>query len=100
MCGNTWYTMIGGCYGSTPLNIKAIMGATKELKPRPLGEPCKPVMRLNGLEPLAAEDCVNTIGLPSLNAGECCNIAGSSRAKTPMMNHNYADAMDTAKLHV
>merc|ERR1719277_2201001 len=59
-----------------------------------------PVMRLSGLEALNAEDCVNSIGLPFVNVGERCNIAGSLKFKKLMMAGNYGEAMDIAKKQV
>merc|ERR1719428_1422122 len=92
--------MTGACCGSTPPHIKAIKEATKDCKPRPLPPVGKPVMRLSGLEALVAEDCVNSIGLPFVNVGERCNIAGSAKFKKLMMNGNYGEAMDIAKKQV
>merc|ERR1719191_2642378 len=97
---NGWVNMIGGCCGSTPPHIKAIKEATKDCKPRPLPAVGKPVMRLSGLEPLIAEDCVNSIGLPFVNVGERCNIAGSAKFKKLMMAGNFGEAMDIAKKQV
>jgi len=97
---NNWVNMIGGCCGSTPPHIKAIREACKDIKPRPLPPLGKPVMRLSGLEPLIAEDCVNNIGLPFVNVGERCNIAGSIKFKKLMMAGNYGAAMDIAKQQV
>jgi 5-methyltetrahydrofolate--homocysteine methyltransferase len=95
-----WVNMIGGCCGSTPAHIAAIREATKDLMPRPLPDVCKPVMRLSGLEGLIAENCVNSIGLPFINVGERCNIAGSLKFKKLMMAGNFTEAMDIAKKQV
>merc|ERR1719428_2779883 len=92
--------MTGACCGATPAHIKAIKEATQDMKPRPLPPVGKPVMRLSGLEALVAEDCVNSIGLPFVNVGERCNIAGSAKFKKLMMNGNYGEAMDIAKKQV
>merc|ERR1719487_2342573 len=97
---NGWVNMIGGCCGSTPPHIKAIKEATQHIKPRPLPPVGRPVMRLSGLEPLIAEDCVNSIGLPFVNVGERCNIAGSLKFKKLMMSSDYGQAMDIAKKQV
>jgi len=97
---NGWVNLIGGCCGSTPQHIKAIKDATCDHKPRPLPPVCKPVMKLSGLEPLVAEDCVNNIGLPFVNVGERCNIAGSIKFKKLMMAGDYGQAMDIAKKQV
>merc|ERR1719498_661012 len=92
--------MIGGCCGSTPAHIKAIREATQNLKPRPLPKVGKPVMRLSGLQPLIADDCVNRLGMPFVNVGERCNIAGSAKFKKLMMAGDYGEAMDIAKKQV
>jgi 5-methyltetrahydrofolate--homocysteine methyltransferase len=97
---NNWVNMIGGCCGSTPPHIAAIREACKDIKPRPLPPLGKPVMRLSGLEPLVVEECVNNIGLPFVNVGERCNIAGSLKFKKLMMAGNYGAAMDIAKQQV
>ena len=55
------------------------------------------MMRLSGLEPLIVEDCVHNIGLPFVNAGERCNIAGSLKFQKRMMAGNCDEAMDIAK---
>merc|ERR1719456_1495379 len=70
------------------------------MPPRPLPPGCRTVMRLSGLEPLIAEDCVNNLGLPFINVGERCNIAGSAKFKKIMMAGKYAEAMDIAKKQV
>nr|UKS50382.1 B12-dependent methionine synthase isoform 2 [Karenia mikimotoi] len=95
-----WVNMIGGCCGSTPAHIAAVREACKDLTPRPLPLVGKPVMRLSGLEALVAEDCINSIGLPFVNVGERCNIAGSLKFKKLMMAGNYGEAMDIAKKQV
>jgi len=77
--------MIGGCCGSMPAHIKAIKEATQNLLPRPLPAQGKPLLRLSGLEPLVAEECVNHIGMPFVNVGERCNLAGSIKFKKLMM---------------
>jgi len=97
---NQWVNMIGGCCGSTPAHIAAIRQATKDLPPRDLPKVGKPFMRLSGLEPLIAEECVNRIGLPFVNVGERCNIAGSIKFKKLMMAGNFGEAMDIAKKQV
>ena len=46
------------------------------------------------------EDVHNHLGLPFLNVGERCNIAGSIKFKKLMMAGNYGAAMDIAKAQV
>ena len=69
-------------------------------KPRPLPSLGRPKMWLSGLERLIVEDCHNHLGLPFLNVGERCNVAGSIKFKKLLMAGNYAEAMDIAKQQV
>merc|ERR1711871_1013528 len=99
---NNWLNMVGGCCGSTPPHIKAIRERIieKGFKPRALPDIGRPKMWLSGLEDLVVDDVVNHLGMPFLNVGERCNIAGSLKFKKLMMAGNYADAMDIAKQQV
>ena len=99
---NNWINMVGGCCGSTPEHIAAIKAKIVEMsfKPRPLPMTRRPKMWLSGLEDLIVDDVVNHLGLPFLNVGERCNIAGSLKFKKLMMNGNYGEAMDIAKQQV
>ena len=99
---NNWLNMVGGCCGSTPAHIAAIKGLLKEkgFKPRPLPAARRPKMWLSGLEDLVVDDVVNHLGMPFLNVGERCNIAGSIAFKKIMMAGKYGEAMDIAKKQV
>eukprot|EP00519_Triparma_laevis_P012690 CAMPEP_0182496176 /NCGR_PEP_ID=MMETSP1321-20130603/4857_1 /TAXON_ID=91990 /ORGANISM="Bolidomonas sp., Strain RCC1657" /LENGTH=93 /DNA_ID=CAMNT_0024699719 /DNA_START=1 /DNA_END=279 /DNA_ORIENTATION=+ len=57
-------------------------------------------MWLSGLEDLVVDDCVNHLGLPFLNVGERCNIAGSKKFKNLIMAGDYGKCMDIAKQQV
>ena len=99
---NNWLNMVGGCCGSTPPHIAAIKSKIEDMsfKPRALPPVRRPKMWLSGLEDLIVDDCVNHLGMPFLNVGERCNIAGSLAFKKLMMNGKYAEAMDIAKKQV
>merc|ERR1719223_759305 len=99
---NNWLNMVGGCCGSTPPHIAAIKARIEEksFKPRPLPPKRRPKMRLSGLEDLVVDDVHNHLGLPFLNVGERCNIAGSIAFKKLMMAGKYLEAMDVAKKQV
>ena len=97
---NGWLNMVGGCCGSTPAHIKAIREVAAKYKPRKLPDIGRPKMWLSGLEDLVVEDVHNHLGLPFLNVGERCNIAGSMKFKKLMMKGDYASAMDIAKKQV
>jgi 5-methyltetrahydrofolate--homocysteine methyltransferase len=57
-------------------------------------------MWLSGLEDLVVDDVHNHLGLPFLNVGERCNIAGSIKFKKLMMKGDYGAAMDIANKQV
>ncbi len=95
-----WLNMVGGCCGSTPPHIKAIRERSRGYKPRPLPALGRPKMWLSGLEDLVVDDVHNHLGMPFLNVGERCNIAGSMKFKKLMMAGNYSAAMDIAKKQV
>merc|ERR1711871_1456080 len=99
---NNWLNMVGGCCGSTPEHVAAIKAKIEEknFRPRPLPLTRRPKMWLSGLEDLVVDDVVNHLGMPFLNVGERCNIAGSLKFKKLMMAGNYADAMDIARQQV
>ena len=99
---NQWVNLVGGCCGCTPEHISALkqMIADGGHKPRPLPDVGRPKMWLSGLEDLVVDDVHNHLGLPFLNVGERCNIAGSIKFKKLMMAGNYGAAMDIAKAQV
>ena len=97
---NEWLNMVGGCCGSTPPHIKAIRERSASFKPRKLPDLGRPKMWLSGLEDLVVDDVHNHLGMPFLNIGERCNIAGSMKFKKLMMAGNYSAAMDIAKKQV
>ena len=97
---NGWLNMVGGCCGSTPAHIKAIREVSESYKPRKLPDIGRPKMWLSGLEDMKVEDLHNHLGLPFLNVGERCNIAGSIKFKKLMMAGDYGAAMDIAKQQV
>ena len=95
---NGWVNMMGGCCGSTPPHIKAIYEACKDFAPRPLPTLGPPQMWLSGLEDFKiGPDTYNNCGLPFVNVGERCNIAGSRKFKRLIMEGKYPELMDIAK---
>eukprot|EP00903_Cladosiphon_okamuranus_P009574 g9116.t1 len=88
--------MLGGCCGSTPPHIKAMMEAVQHLPPRPLPPPREPFMWLSGLEDLV----VTKERFQFLNVGERCNVSGSIRFKKLILKGDYQTAMDVAKQQV
>jgi Homocysteine S-methyltransferase. len=76
---NGYLNIIGGCCGTSPANIKAIVEAVQQYSPRIVPEIPKQC-RLSGLEPL-------NIGPDSLfvNVGERTNVTGSAAFKRLVM---------------
>ncbi len=86
--------IVGGCCGTTPAHVRAIVEAVQDLPPRPIPaiEPC---CRLAGLEPL-------NIGPDSLfiNVGERTNVTGSAVFKRLIKAGDYNAALDVARQQV
>ncbi len=86
--------IVGGCCGTTPDHIAAIVRVIEGVAPRAL--PKLPVAcRLSGLEPL-------NIGAESLfvNIGERTNVTGSAKFKRLIKEEKYNEALDVARQQV
>ncbi len=86
--------IVGGCCGTTPQHIEAIVEGVSKFKPRSIPE--LPVRcQLSGLEPF-------NIGEDSLfvNVGERTNVTGSALFKRLIMNAEYETALDVARQQV
>ncbi|MCB1823444.1 MAG: homocysteine S-methyltransferase family protein, partial [Candidatus Competibacteraceae bacterium] len=86
--------IVGGCCGTTPTHIRAIVKAVQDLPPRPIPA-IEPPCRLAGLEPL-------NIGPDSLfiNVGERTNVTGSAVFKRLIKAGDYNAALDVARQQV
>ncbi len=86
--------IVGGCCGTTPAHIRAIVEAVRDLPPRPIPA-IEPRCRLSGLEPLS-------IGPDSLfvNVGERTNVTGSAVFKRLITKGDYTAALDVARQQV
>lgn len=82
--------IVGGCCGTTPDHIKAMVDATAGIKPRKLPE-IKRACRLSGLEPLIIDDQTLFV-----NVGERTNVTGSARFKRLIKEEKYDEALDVA----
>ena len=91
---NGFVNIVGGCCGTTPEHIRAIVEAVSQHPPRQL-PPIETQCRLSGLEPL-------NIGKESLfvNVGERTNVTGSARFKRLIMEGDYETALDVARQQV
>ena len=86
--------IVGGCCGTTPAHVRAIVEAVQDLPPRPIPA-IEPRCRLAGLEPL-------NIGPDSLfiNVGERTNVTGSAVFKRLIKAGDYNAALDVARQQV
>ena len=82
--------LVGGCCGTTPDHIRALVDNISELAPR-IPPELKPACRLSGLEPF-------NIGAESLfvNIGERCNVTGSAKFKRLILEEEYDEAISVA----
>ncbi|MDD5229024.1 MAG: methionine synthase, partial [Methylococcales bacterium] len=91
---NGYLNIIGGCCGTSPDTIRAIVNAVSKYPPRQLPEIPKHCA-LAGLEPL-------NITAESLfvNVGERTNVTGSAAFKRLIIEGNFEAALDVAKQQV
>jgi len=86
--------IVGGCCGTTPTHIAAIVDALSALPPRTVKSP-QHLTCLAGLEPLV-------IGPGSLfvNIGERTNVTGSARFRRLITEGKYEEALEVARSQV
>ncbi|MFM8342726.1 MAG: methionine synthase [Methylomonas sp.] len=91
---NGYLNIIGGCCGTSPDTIRAIVNAVSQHPPRQIPE-LEKKCHLSGLEPM-------TIGPETLfvNVGERTNVTGSAVFKKLIVEENYEAALDVAKQQV
>ncbi len=91
---NGYLNIIGGCCGTSPDTIKAIVKAVGKYPPRKIPE-LEKKCHLSGLEPMV-------IGPDTLfvNVGERTNVTGSAVFKKLIIEENYEAALDVAKQQV
>ena len=91
---NGYLNIIGGCCGTSPEYIKAIIDAVSPYPPRKIPE-IEIRCQLAGLEPFS-------IGADSLfvNVGERTNVTGSARFKRLIVEEDYDTALDVAREQV
>jgi len=86
--------IIGGCCGTTPTHIKAIVESIENKTPRALPEK-ETACRLAGLEP-----CNILPDSLFVNVGERTNVTGSARFKRLIKEGEYEQALDVARQQV
>ncbi|MGZ8191685.1 MAG: methionine synthase [Methylococcaceae bacterium] len=89
-----YLNIIGGCCGTSPAHIKAIVEAVKPYPPR-IVPVIEKQCRLAGLEPMS-------IGPGSLfvNVGERTNVTGSAAFKRLVIEGNFEAALEVARQQV
>ena len=89
-----WLNITGGCCGTTPAHIKAIVETVTPFKPRVVPA-IEPRLRLSGLEPL-------NVGGDSLfvNVGERTNVTGSKAFARLILSGDYPEALSVARQQV
>ncbi len=91
---NGFLNIVGGCCGTTPDHIRAIVQKVSGLAPRVVPE--LPVScQLSGLEP-----CTITPDSLFVNVGERTNVTGSAMFKRLIMEGDYETALDVARQQV
>lgn len=88
--------MVGGCCGTTPGHIKAIVDELKTMEPRKVPENT-PAIRLSGLEPLNIYDERIT---KFFMVGERTNVTGSPKFRRLITEENYEEALSVARQQV
>ena len=83
--------IVGGCCGTTPAHIRAIVQAVAGVPPRAIPVPEHPVTRFTGLETLNVVPESNFIMI-----GERTNVTGSARFRRLIVNDDYETALEVA----
>jgi 5-methyltetrahydrofolate--homocysteine methyltransferase len=86
--------ILGGCCGTTPEHIRAIVEATREVAPRVV-PPTNRRLRLSGLDVLDVRPDSNFI-----NIGERTNVTGSRVFAKMILANNFEDAVRVARQQV
>ncbi|GMH43322.1 hypothetical protein BSKO_11244 [Bryopsis sp. KO-2023] len=94
-CEDRIVNALGGCCGSTPDHIAAVVKMSKEYEPRETHE-IDDVMKLSGLEPLNYYPDETNMRKTFLNVGERCNVAGSIMYKKAIVDGDYDKAHSIA----
>jgi len=86
--------IIGGCCGTTPDHIKAMVEGVKNVPPRKIPKVHDYTM-LSGLEPLVIRPDTNFV-----NVGERTNVTGSKKFARLIKNDDYQEALSVAQHQV
>ena len=87
--------IVGGCCGTTPAHIQAIVKRLSDYPPRALPE-IQPMQTYSGLEPLR----LNPEESPFVMVGERTNVTGSPRFKKLIKNDDFEAGLEVARQQV
>lgn len=91
---NNFVNFIGGCCGTTPDHIAAMVKGVEGVKPRAVAAPL-PYSQLSGLEPLIIRPDTNFV-----NVGERTNVTGSRKFARLIKEGDLAEALSVAQHQV
>lgn len=91
-----YVNIVGGCCGTTPAHIKAVVEALDGVPPREIPKQV-PAMRLSGLEPLNICDERSS---SFLMVGERTNVTGSPKFSRLIKEDKYEEALEVARQQV
>lgn len=91
---NNFVNFIGGCCGTTPDHIAAMVKGVEGVKPRTVAAPL-PYSQLSGLEPLIIRPDTNFV-----NVGERTNVTGSRKFARLIKEGDLAEALSVAQHQV
>ncbi|QXD23938.1 methionine synthase [Opitutia bacterium ISCC 51] len=87
--------VLGGCCGTTPEHIEAIVKRVSKFSPREIPQ-ISPALRLSGLEAMNIEG----EKAPFIMVGERTNVMGSPRFRKLIRNGDFEKALDIARQQV
>ncbi|MCM3763028.1 methionine synthase [Alkalihalobacillus oceani] len=88
-----WLNIVGGCCGTTPVHIAAMVEATKDFAPRVIK--AKHPHAVSGIEPLIYEESMRP-----LFVGERTNVIGSRKFKRLIAEGKFEEASEIARAQV
>ncbi len=88
--------LVGGCCGTTPNHVEAIVERVKEVSPRKVPDRLSSAMRLSGLEVLN----IYEKGSPFIMVGERTNVTGSPRFASLIKQDDFDEALSVAKQQI
>ena len=92
-----WLNIVGGCCGTTPAHLKAMIEAVQSESPRKIPNR-KPALRLSGLESFELDPLDST--RPFVMIGERTNVMGSPLFKKRILAEDFEGALQIARTQI